>query len=85
MLTLVVLDLREKLYPGMVLIERGCLELVLGLSRPSAGKQPVVVMHILILMLLVYRKLFLSTVVNCHLSSVSPHQLLSLTVTPQSN
>ena len=64
-LTLVVLDPRDKVHPGMALVERGHLALVLGLSTPYAGRHPVVVMRILVLMLLLYRRLFLSTVMNC--------------------
>lgn len=65
MLALVVLDPRDKVHPGRALVQRGHLELVLGLSRPYAGRHPPVVMHILVLMLLLYCRLFLSTVVNC--------------------
>lgn len=81
-LTLVVLDPRENVHPVLALTERGHLELELGLSRPY----PVVVTRGPVLMLLVHGRLLLSPVMNCRFVrtlTLSPHQLLSLTVMPR--
>ena len=78
-LTLVVLDPRENVHPALALIERGHLELGLGLCRPH----PVVVTHGPLLMLLVHGRFLLSPVMNCRFVRtliLSPHQLLSLPV-----